>query len=156
MEENDTLQEKLLAVANRQRAAIRKIQAHYDMKVKPWCDAAGISEASLRNFLNGETNSMTSDRMELLANVIGLTVGQLLDGTIPEKSGEAEKSGDMISLCVDAIMKASEELGWAPSVIEASKKASQLHQYVMEYRSLGDDVRPSTALAKLYLLQQAA
>ncbi len=65
-------------IAKKQRLAIRAIMEKYDLKVSPWCQKAGLSEGTLRNFLNGDSDSISSNNLELLANATGLTAGQLL------------------------------------------------------------------------------
>lgn len=77
----DSLREKKIKIADRQRLAIERIMRRYDLKVAPWCRLAGITEGALRNFLNasGKPGAMGSDNLELLANAIGITIAELLD-----------------------------------------------------------------------------
>lgn len=62
------------------RRALRKIIDEYDLSVNGWARKAGVSEASVRNFLKGGehgSDSLSDRTYSLLANAIDLTVAEL-------------------------------------------------------------------------------
>lgn len=59
------------------------------LKTFPWCVAAGISEGTLRNFLAGESESLSDRSYELLARAADVTVGELR-GETAKRAGPAQ------------------------------------------------------------------
>lgn len=72
-------------IADRQRAAIKRIMAEYGLSVNGWTKKAKISEGALRHFLSGTNNSLGGDKIEMLANAIGKTASELLSNSSSAK-----------------------------------------------------------------------
>lgn len=68
-------------IADRQRRSIKKVMFDRHLKVAPWCEDAGISEGTLRNFLAGESNSITTVNAQKLADKAFVSISELLCGT---------------------------------------------------------------------------
>lgn len=62
---------------DQRRRALRAFMDARRLKVFPWCKAAGISEGTLRNFLNGDSDSLSDRSYELLAAAADTTVANL-------------------------------------------------------------------------------
>jgi hypothetical protein len=65
-------------IADRQRKILRQHMDRLDLNVSSWAKKAGFTEGALRHFLSGDNNSLGSDKMEMLANAIGLTLSEML------------------------------------------------------------------------------
>ncbi len=50
------------------RLALRTFIATHSLRVLPWCEAAGLAEATLRGFLAGRTRTLSDETYELLAD----------------------------------------------------------------------------------------
>lgn len=61
--------------------------ATYDLTVNGWAKEAGISEGTLRNFLNGDSQSLSDRTYELLASARGEAVSLLRGERIKPPSG---------------------------------------------------------------------
>lgn len=61
-----------------QRQAIRDVMATRNLRIAPWARRAGIRESTLRNFLDGRSQSLTSRTLVLLASAIDTSVSDLL------------------------------------------------------------------------------
>jgi transcriptional regulator with XRE-family HTH domain len=81
------------------RAAIRQFMEAHKLKVLPWCRSAELAESTLRNFLNGDSASLSDRSYDALARAAHTTVAEL-KGEQPAKqreqrrSREAEQPGD--------------------------------------------------------------
>lgn len=53
------------------RTSLRIFMAANKLKVAPWCRSAGLSEGTLRNFLNGASESLSDRSYEALAEAAG-------------------------------------------------------------------------------------
>lgn len=51
------------------RRVLREYMARHELTMNGWCKAAGVSEGALRNFLNGDSESLSDRTYELLAAV---------------------------------------------------------------------------------------
>lgn len=88
--------------AKKQREAIRSFMKKHGLKVYPWCVRAGVSEATLRAFLKGDTNTMQISTLHKLATSMGSTIDEVLDNEFSEKKsggfihagGKGDKGGD--------------------------------------------------------------
>lgn len=67
-------------IAKKQREAIREFMRKRNLKVYPWAVRAGVSEAALRAFLKGETNTMQISTLHKLAGVENTTIDDVLTG----------------------------------------------------------------------------
>lgn len=70
------------------RRALREFMRAKDLKVFPWTQAAGVSEASLRNFLNGDSESLSDRTYALLARAAHVSVGKLRGDEAPPEAAE--------------------------------------------------------------------
>lgn len=68
-------------IADRQRRSIKQVMQSHGLKVAPWCDDAGISEGTLRNFLAEESNSITTVNAQKLADKATVSISKLLCGS---------------------------------------------------------------------------
>ncbi len=71
------------------RRALREYMAAHDLTVNGWTTLAGLRESTLRNFLNGDSQSLSDRSYELLASVRGDPVS-LLRGEKPERLAHVE------------------------------------------------------------------
>lgn len=71
------------------RRVLREIMAADNLSVNGWAKAAGISEGTLRNFLNGDSESLSDRSYELLAAARGRPVSALR-GEKVERDGPTE------------------------------------------------------------------
>ena len=87
-------------IAERQRAAILAFMKSKGIEsVTPWCKKAGITEGALRNFLNGDNDSMNSSNLELLAIAADSTIGEMLGSGVAKSEGALhEQMNGMLSL----------------------------------------------------------
>lgn len=117
----------------------------------PWCRRAGISEATLRNFLNGGNQSMGANNLELLAKVEGLTIGQLL-GEEPVSIIDDELM-EKCALAIQATAIAeNKKIALAQSMVLAVK----LYKHIMKYRRSDPKLQPSEAVASLIMKDMVA
>lgn len=80
--------------ADKRREAIRHFMAAHDLRIKPWAKIANVGEGSLRNFLNGRTESLTHSTLEKLALAVNATVSEL----IGEMAGSPRPGKDLIAI----------------------------------------------------------
>lgn len=71
------------------RRALREYMAAHDLTVNGWTTLAGLRESTLRNFLNGDSQSLSDRSYELLAAVRGDPVSKLR-GEKPERIAHDE------------------------------------------------------------------
>ena len=62
----------------RQREAFKKFMQEHKLKAFPWAKKAGIAESTIRNYLNGLNQSLTSLVLDKLANTMGCCIGDLI------------------------------------------------------------------------------
>lgn len=86
------------SIADQQRKALVKFMASRGLKQSSWCKKANISEGSLRNFLNGDSDSMQSNQLQMLAQAADTTIAEILG--VPTGKVDSE----------DAILYALKEL----------------------------------------------
>jgi repressor LexA len=77
----------------------------HDLKIYPWAKAAGVSESAIRNFLAGDSDSLSDRTYQLLARAVDSTVAilqgehhQPLPGTPQVKIGHYVGAGDEVHL----------------------------------------------------------
>lgn len=141
--------DKRVVIANRQRQAIREVMEELGLKVAPWCKAAGISEGTLRNFLNADGGeSISTNNLELLAEVAGVPPSRLLGDRTAFDMDE-----DLMKACSDAVLKAAAEASNKLTLPQAMAYTVKLYQHVQNYRRQGETVQPSAAIAALILKQ---
>lgn len=75
---------KSSTTADRRRRALRRFMASRNLQVFPWAKRAGVSEAAIRNFLKGRSDSLAVPILEKLAAAEGVPIDALV--TMP--SGE--------------------------------------------------------------------
>lgn len=71
------------------RRVLREFMAAEGLTVNGWCTVAGLRESTLRNFLNGDSASLSDRSYELLATARGVPVSRLL-GEKPDKAHHVE------------------------------------------------------------------
>ena len=62
----------------RQRKAFKEFMHKHKLKAFPWAKKAGIAESTIRNYLNGLNQSLTSLILEKLANSAECSVNDLI------------------------------------------------------------------------------
>ncbi len=79
----------------KQRESIREFMKKRNLKVYPWSKKAGVSEAALRAFLKGETNTMHISTLSKLAAVEDTTIDYILSyaDNITNKEFSDRKTG---------------------------------------------------------------
>ncbi len=65
-------------IANRQRDAILKFMRKNNLNSNSWSRMAGIAESTIRHFLSGRNQSITTLNLELLAKSINATPHELM------------------------------------------------------------------------------
>lgn len=81
------------------RRALRRIIEEYDLSVYGWARKAGVSEASVRNFLKGGehgSDSLSDRTYTLLANAIDVTVAELQGAQDDSALARKPRPGDPI------------------------------------------------------------
>jgi phage repressor protein C with HTH and peptisase S24 domain len=68
----------MASAADRHRDAIRRFMTHRLLKIQPWCVDARVAESTLRNFLAGRSEALTSATLERLAAAADSSVSELL------------------------------------------------------------------------------
>ena len=68
------------------RTAIRAALAKGRMSASAVCKEAGVAEKSLRNFLDGDTETFRLDTLVRVARVLGISVGELIGEPQPAAS----------------------------------------------------------------------
>jgi phage repressor protein C with HTH and peptisase S24 domain len=80
--------------ADKRREAIRRFMAAHGLKIKPWAKQSNVGEGSLRNFLNGRTESLTHSTLEKLAFAANATIAEM----IGEMAGSPRPGKDLIAI----------------------------------------------------------
>lgn len=88
---------------DRRRQALRDFMARHQLKPFPWANAAGIGESSIRNFLSGESGSLSIESYEKLADAANSSVDELI--------GRQRGHVDSADIAVPAAALPSEEKG---------------------------------------------
>ena len=60
------------------RRALRQFMADRDLKIKPWCERAGVNPNNVYNFLNGRSDSLSRQTLEPLAAVVNASSDELM------------------------------------------------------------------------------
>lgn len=138
-------------IALRHRASIRSFMAREGLRVSPWCTKAGITEGALRNFLNGESDAMGANNLELLATAAGATVGELLGEQVHYKADD-----NLMIRSAKSILTVAKTKRMKLSRAEEMVYTVKLYNLVIEYRRKGSDVSPNEAMADLILSNRVA
>lgn len=67
---------------------IRRLMRRRRMTAAELADAAGITSASVYLILNGKKSNPTLQSLRGIASALDVQVGQLVDGTGPEREGD--------------------------------------------------------------------
>lgn len=137
-------------ISQRHRAAIRAAMKKHGLKVSPWCKDAGITEGALRNFLNGDNESMGVNNLELLASAINISIGELLGEEIHYKVDD-----DLMQRAAISIISAAKKKGLKLSRAQEMAYTVMLYNHAIEYRRQGHSVEPNEAMAVLFLKNTA-
>lgn len=137
-------------IAQRHRQAIRKVMAERGLQVSPWCKRAGITEGALRNFLNGDSESMGANSLDLLAGAAGVTLGSLLGEEIHYKIDD-----ELMEKAVDSILLAAKSGGKKLNRAQEMAYAVMLYNHLIDYKKQGEYAEPNTAMAALILKTSA-
>lgn len=73
-------------VTDKRRKALADFMKSRRLKVYPWCQAAGVSEAAVRLFLKGRTSSLNDATYSKLAAAANVTVSDLMGETTPRSA----------------------------------------------------------------------
>ena len=134
------------AIAERQRNAIRAVMERYNLRVDPWCKKANISEGTLRNFLNGDSDSIGAGNLELLANAAKISVGELLGEEVHYKADDA-----LMAEAAEAIQAAAISQNKKLTLADAMTYTVMLYNHVMEFRKNGKEIAPNEENAYLII-----
>lgn len=83
-------------IINKQRQAFIKFMQKHNLKAYSWSKSAGVSEATIRHYLNGHNQSLTCLNLEKLAHAAGAEVSDLISDKI-----SASESKDNNTFSVD-------------------------------------------------------
>lgn len=78
-------------MSDTQRNRLEQFIAKNKLKLKPWAKDAGISDATIRSYLKGRTNSLTHSTLERLAKAAGVTVDDLISPPRSQKGTNTEQ-----------------------------------------------------------------
>jgi len=90
-------------ITNSQRQAFERFIKDHKLKLLPWAKKAGVSEATIRNYLKGRNQSLTAVTLTKLANAVGVEPDVLI-GIKEEVSSEIDH--DAIYIKKDLFIKA--------------------------------------------------
>jgi phage repressor protein C with HTH and peptisase S24 domain len=80
--------------SDEKRAAFRRFMAERELKVKPWSQLAKVGDGTVRNYLEGRTESLTHTTLEKLAFAANATIAEL----IGEMAGSPRPGKDLIAI----------------------------------------------------------
>lgn len=114
---------KAFSPDQRRRALRAYMRAAGHTKVLPWAKSAGVAEATIRNFLSGQSDSLSDRTYSLLAANDGVPVQRLI-GTTEDPAADLQHVGDA-SLTVPVrsyvgagdeviVLQTNEPLYWVP------------------------------------------
>ncbi len=66
-------------IIDKQRQAFKEFMQLHKLKASPWAKKAGVAEATIRNYLHGRNQSLTSVNLEKLANAAGAQAQDLIN-----------------------------------------------------------------------------
>ncbi len=133
-------------IAKRHRQSIRRVMAERGLQVAPWCRLAGMGESTLRNFLNGDSDSMGANTLEILAHAAGVSVGYLLGEEIHYKV-----DNELMNKSIAVILSAAKSENRKLSRVEEMAYSVMLYNHLVEYRRRGEASEPNEAIAALIL-----
>lgn len=143
------------------RRAIRRVMETRGLSVNGWTKRAGMRESTLRNFLNGASQSLTQRTLEQLASAENLPVAALTDpnhpiaglptlGEEPPAFGPTLNDDEqLIRDCIIAIEELIEERGESRS---AEEKADIIVQLWREERQRATNGRGRVPAAEVIRL----
>lgn len=70
-----------IEIANKHRIALRQFMEENNLNVLSWSNKANLRESTLRNFLNGDSASITSKTLHELAQAANTNISQILGET---------------------------------------------------------------------------
>lgn len=139
-----------IKIANKHRAAFRYWIKERDLTVDGWCKAAGISEGTLRNFLNAHHgNTLQASTLELLAKALNINVGTLLREDIPKIYAPSDNR--LLQVCGIYIMAAAKSKGIKLEMKEVFDFTISYYDFIIERRSRGEIIEPNETMADLIL-----
>lgn len=67
-------------IINRQRRTFKEFMQQHNLNPSSWAKKAGITEATIRHYINGRSQSLTSLVLEKLANSVGVSITEIIGG----------------------------------------------------------------------------
>ena len=107
-----------IEIIEKQRNAFKQFMEIHKLKMFPWAKKAGISEATIRNYLTGRNQSLTSVTLEKLANAARAPLSDLL--------GEITNSDIDKNMFIQSFIDMEEFLAQSGLNLEPKVKATAL------------------------------
>lgn len=106
-----------IELSNRHRQALKEFMKKNGLKIFPWCNKAGVSEGTLRNFLKEEkegeklprTKSMKVETLKKLAGAAHTTISAMLGENVLEES-QIHDHEKRIGILETAVLQMQEEI----------------------------------------------
>lgn len=140
-------------IAERQRRAIQAAINKYDLEIAPIARKAGFAEGTLRFFLNlkgrKQTKAMGSDKVESLANAIGIPITELLGISPPAETSNID--ADLMMQCIREVKTESKALKEKYTLEQTVLVAIESYNYVMAQRQKGKPITEAGAAVSAIL-----
>lgn len=118
--------DKDIIIINKQREHFKSFMQQHKLKPFPWAKKAGVSESTIRNYLKGLNQSLTSLVLEKLASCINFSISDLIcknnNNQNIDSSIENINSLDR-NLLIESYLKTEELIAQSESKLSPLKKA---------------------------------
>lgn len=112
--------------AARYRIAIKHFMDRHGVTVFSWTKKAGLRESTLRNFLNGDAESLTTRTLSRLARAANTSISEILGDT--EFPGVNEFDISLLQECINAILHQAKEMNMIIPEADLARYATDLYE----------------------------
>ena len=115
-------------ITDRQRQAFKEFMQQNKLKASSWAKKAGIAEATIRNYLCGRNQSLTSVNLEKLADAAGVKVQDLINNKFVSNDYLEDSGGRYINkaLLIQSFMDVEECIAQSELKLSAKERANIL------------------------------
>lgn len=134
--------DKDIIIINKQREHFKSFMQQHKLKAFPWAKKAGVSESTIRNYLKGLNQSLTSLVLEKLASCINFSISDLIcknnNNQDIDSSIKNINSLDR-NLLIESYLKTEELIAQSEPTLSPLKKAHILLAWYDVAKILKDD-----------------
>lgn len=110
-------------IIEKQREIFKKFMQVNELNANAWAKKSGVTESTIRHYLNGRTQSLTSLVLEKLASSIGANIGDLISNQVDHDVETQEFLSFDRALLLKTLKDAEEYIANSKIILSPEQKA---------------------------------